>query len=150
MGSQDSTIFTGQIDLSAPLTSGALDWGLKISDIKTSSAQEFFDQTEQGAALNPSLSDDFQYQENIFAAYFNITRDWEQWSLNLGLRAEQTEVRATSKNLGEVNNQYYFELFPKMSLLYSANENNSFGLSYSRSIARPNYESLNPFRYFIN
>lgn len=149
-GNQDSTIFTGQIDLSIPLTSGALDWGLKISDIKTSSAQDFFDQTEQGAVLNPSLSDDFQYQENIFAAYFNITRDWEQWSLDLGLRAEQTEVRATSKNLGEVNNQYYFELFPKMSLLYAANENNSFGLSYSRSIARPNYESLNPFRYFIN
>ena len=149
-GNQASTIFTGQIDLSAPLISGALDWGLKISDIKTSSAQDFFDQTEQGAVLNPSLSDDFQYQENIFAAYFNITRDWEQWSLDLGLRAEQTEVRATSKNLGEVNNQYYFELFPKMSLLYTANENNSFGLSYSRSIARPNYESLNPFRYFIN
>ena len=149
-GNQASTIFTGQIDLSAPLVSGALDWGLKISDIKTSSAQDFFDQTEQGAVLNPSLSDDFQYQENIFAAYFNITRDWEQWSLDLGLRAEQTEVRATSKNLGEVNNQYYFELFPKMSLLYTANENNSFGLSYSRSIARPNYESLNPFRYFIN
>lgn len=149
-GNQASTIFTGQIDLSAPLISGALDWGLKISDIKTSSAQDFFDQTEQGAVLNPSLSDDFQYQENIFAAYFNITRDWEQWSLDLGLRAEQTEVRATSKILGEVNNQYYFELFPKMSLLYTANENNSFGLSYSRSIARPNYESLNPFRYFIN
>ena len=149
-GNQASTIFTGQIDLSAPLVSGALDWGLKISDIKTSSAQDFFDQTEQVAVLNPSLSDDFQYQENIFAAYFNITRDWEQWSLDLGLRAEQTEVRATSKNLGEVNNQYYFELFPKMSLLYTANENNSFGLSYSRSIARPNYESLNPFRYFIN
>ena len=149
-GNQASTIFTGQIDLSAPLVSGALDWGLKISDIKTSSAQDFFDQTEQGAVLNPSLSDDFQYQENIFAAYFNITRDWEQWSLDLGLRAEQTEVMATSKNLGEVNNQYYFELFPKMSLLYTANENNSFGLSYSRSIARPNYESLNPFRYFIN
>ena len=149
-GNQASTIFTGQIDLSAPLVSGALDWGLKISDIKTSSAQDFFDQTEQGAVLNPSLSDDFQYQENIFAAYFNITRDWEQWSLDLGLRAEQTEVMATSKNLGEVNNQYYFELFPKMSLLYSANQNNSFGLSYSRSIARPNYESLNPFRYFIN
>jgi hypothetical protein len=149
-GNQDSTIFTGQIDLSAPLVSGALDWGLKISDIKTNSTQEFFDQTEQGTVLNPNFSDGFQYQENIFAAYFNITRDWEQWSLDLGLRAEQTEVRATSKNLGEVNNQYYFELFPKMSLLYTANENNSFGLSYSRSIARPNYESLNPFRYFIN
>ncbi len=149
-GSQDNTIFTGQIDLSAPLTSGALDWGLKISDITTSSAQEFFDQTAQGAVLNPNLSDGFRYQENIFAAYFNIAREWEQWSLDLGLRAEQTEVKATSKIVGEVNNQYYFELFPKMSLLYSANQNNSFGLSYSRSISRPNYESLNPFRYFIN
>ena len=149
-GSQDNTIFTGQIDLSAPLTSGAFDWGLKVSDITTSSAQEFFDQTAQGAVLNPNLSDGFRYQENIFAAYFNIAREWEQWSIDLGLRAEQTEVKATSKILGEVNNQYYFELFPKMSLLYSANQNNSYGFSYSRSISRPNYESLNPFRYFIN
>jgi hypothetical protein len=37
-----------------------------------------------------------------------------------------------------------------MSLLYDANQNSSFGASYSRSITRPSYESLNPFRYFIN
>ena len=149
-GKQDSTIITGQIDLSTPLTQGALDWGLKFSDIKISSAQDFFNQTDQAAVLDQSLSDEFTYQENIFAAYLNIAREWDLWSLEMGLRAEQTDVRGISKNAGQVNSQYYFELFPKMSLLYSANQNNSFGMSYSRSITRPSYESLNPFRYFIN
>lgn len=149
-GNQDSAIITGQIDLSTPLTQGALDWGLKFSDIKISSAQDFFNQTDQAPVLDQSLSDAFDYQENIFAAYFNIAREWELWSLEMGLRAEQTDVRGTSKNAGQVNSQYYFELFPKMSLLYSANQNNSFGMGYSRSITRPSYESLNPFRYFIN
>ena len=149
-GNQDSAIITGQIDLSTPLTQGALDWGLKFSDIKISSAQDFFNQTDQSPVLDQSLSDAFDYQENIFAAYFNIAREWELWSLEMGLRAEQTDVRGTSKNAGQVNSQYYFELFPKMALLYSANQNNSFGMGYSRSITRPSYESLNPFRYFIN
>ena len=147
---QDSAIITGQIDLSTPLTQGALDWGLKFSNIKISSAQDFFNQTDQAAVLDQSLSDAFDYQENIFAAYFNIARDWDLLSLEMGLRAEQTDVWGTSKNAGQVNTQYYFELFPKMSLLYSANQNNSFGMGYSRSITRPSYESLNPFRYFIN
>jgi len=149
-GTQDSSIITGQIDLSAPLTRGTLDWGLKFSDIKISSTQEFFNQTTQGAVVDQSLSDEFDYQENIFAAYFTISRAWNLWSLDLGLRAEQTDVKGASKNAGQVNSQYYFELFPNMSLLYDANQNSSFGASYSRSITRPSYESLNPFRYFIN
>ena len=92
----------------------------------------------------------FDYQESIFAAYFSIIKDWDAWSLDLGLRAEQTDVNGESKSVGQVNNQYYFELFPNMSLLYKANNQHSFGMSYSRAITRPSYESLNPFRYFIN
>ena len=149
-GNQESTIFTGQIDLSTPITLGTLDWGFKFSDITIASAQNFFNQTSQGAELDPNFSDVFDYQESIFAAYFSIIKDWDAWSVDLGLRAEQTDVNGESKSVGLVNNQYYFELFPNMSLLYKANNQHSFGMSYSRSITRPSYESLNPFRYFIN
>ena len=75
-GNQESSIFTGQVDLSTPITLGTLDWGLKFSDITIASAQNFFNQTSQGAELDPNFSDAFDYQESIFAAYFSIIKDF--------------------------------------------------------------------------
>jgi hypothetical protein len=71
-------------------------------------------------------------------------------NLNVGLRAEYTDVTGDSQSLGTVNTQEYFELFPTVSLQYQYNESNGFGITYKRAIQRPRYESLNPFRYFLN
>src|SRR5690606_7640582 len=73
----------------------------------------------------------------------------EKWSITAGLRGEYTNIDAISRFLGEVNNQNYFDLFPSASFHYTINDNNGIGLSYSRSIERPRYQSLNPFRYYI-
>ncbi len=149
-GNQQSIIATGQFDLSTPAFSGALESGVKYSGVNTSGAVNFFDVFEGQTSLNNSLTDAFEYEENIFAAYVGFSKEWSKWNLELGLRAEQTDVTGISKTQGLVNTQDYFELFPRGSLLYSANDDNSFGMSYARSITRPKYESLNPFRYFIN
>src|SRR5690606_11069597 len=80
----------------------------------------------------------------------NFEKEWEKWQITAGLRGEYTDIEATSRSLGEVNNQDYFDIFPSASFHYTINENNGIGLSYSRSIERPRYQSLNPFKYFIN
>jgi hypothetical protein len=49
-----------------------------------------------------------------------------------------------------VNTQEYLELFPNLALTNQFNENNSYTLSYKRSIDRPRYADLNPFSTFIN
>jgi len=41
-------------------------------------------------------------------------------------------------------------LFPRVSGQYTFSEKHSAGFAYTRSITRPRYQSLNPFRYFIN
>ncbi|MGK0385859.1 MAG: hypothetical protein ACI849_000464 [Patiriisocius sp.] len=149
-GIQDSDIATGQLDYTAPVLSGTVEAGLKYSGIVTDSGLDFFDITATGTNFNAALSDAFEYEENIFAAYLSFSKDLKKWSLQLGLRGEQTDVTGTSETQGLVNTQNYFELFPNISVSYNLNENNSFGLSYARTITRPRYESLNPFRYFIN
>ena len=149
-GMQNSNIATSQLDFTIPAFDGTLETGVKYSSIITDSELDFFDLSAEGIMLNNSLSDAFTYEEGIFAAYVSYAKDWNKWSFQLGLRGEQTDVTGYSRTLGLVNTQSYFEFFPNLSLEYSTNNTNSFGISYARSITRPRYESLNPFRYFIN
>lgn len=147
--SQNSTIFTGQTDISTGLWGGTFDAGFKYSNIDTESMLEFFDTQGNINIFNNSLSDNFNYKENIYSEYINYEKDWEKWSITVGLRGEYTEIDAISRSLGQVNSQNYFDVFPSASFHYNINDNNGIGLSYSRSIGRPRYQSLNPFKYFI-
>ncbi|OAD90973.1 hypothetical protein A7A78_03930 [Aequorivita soesokkakensis] len=146
---QKSDIFTGQADLATELWEGSLEMGIKFSSIDTESMLDFFDTEINGNVFNNALSDDFNYKENIYAEYINYQKDWDKWSITLGLRGEYTDIDAISRSLGKVNTQQYFDFFPSASFHYTINENNGIGLSYSRSIERPRYQSLNPFKYFL-
>lgn len=146
---QESDIFTAQADISAPLWGGTFESGIKFSSIDTESKLDFFDFENNTSIFNDALSDDFNYREKIYAEYISFEKEWEKWSITVGLRGEYTNVDAISNSLGQVNNQDYFDIFPSASFHYTLNENNGVGLSYSRSIDRPRYQSLNPFKYFI-
>lgn len=146
---QNSNIFTGQSDIATALWGGTLQAGIKFSDIDTESILDFFNVQDGTNVFNNSLSDDFNYKENIYAEYISFEKEWEKWSITAGIRGEYTVVDAISRSLGKVNNQEYFDFFPSASFHYTINENNGIGLSYNRSIERPRYQSLNPFKYFI-
>jgi hypothetical protein len=147
---QNNNIFTGQTDVSTTLWGGKFEVGLKFSNVNTESILDFFNIANNTNVFNNALSDDFNYRENIYSEYINFEKEWEKWQITAGLRGEYTDIEATSRSLGEVNNQDYFDIFPSASFHYTINENNGIGLSYSRSIERPRYQSLNPFKYFIN
>lgn len=146
---QKSNIFTAQTDFSSSLWSGNLETGLKYSNIDTESRLDYFDTENNINTFNSALSDDFNYKENICAGYVNYEKEWNKWSIIAGLRGEYTNIDAISKKLGEINSQNYFNMFPSASISYTINDENSVGLAYTRSIRRPRYESLNPFKYFI-
>lgn len=146
---QEIDIYTAKLDYNSTLGNYLLSSGLKFSNVTSTSSQNFFD-TDSGTTLNPALSDLFLYDETIFAAYAQLDRSWEKWSLAAGLRVEQTDVEGDSQSLGQVNTQEYLELFPNLAVTNQANENNAYSLSYKRSIDRPRYADLNPFSSFIN
>ncbi|WP_111878422.1 TonB-dependent receptor domain-containing protein [Aequorivita sp. CIP111184] len=146
---QNSNIFTGQTDVSANLWEGTFTAGFKFSNIDTESKINFFDTENNIDTFNDALSDNFNYKENIYAEYINYEKEWEKWSITAGIRGEYTDINGISRTVGEVNTQTYFEIFPSASVNYNINDNNSIGIGYNRSIHRPRYESLNPFKYFI-
>ena len=146
---QNNNIITGQADVSTSIFGGTLEAGIKFSNVNTNSLIDFISIQNGIENYNNALSDDFDYRETIYAEYINFEREWEKWQLSAGLRGEFTDIEANSRSLGQVNIQDYFDVFPSASLHYTINQNNGIGLSYNRSIDRPRYQSLNPFRYYI-
>ena len=144
-GRQKNNILTARTDLSTPALGGTFSTGLKFTNTKSQSGVAF-----SGFALPEGTADDsFEYTEDIYAAYVDYTASWDEWDLQLGTRVEQTDVAANSQLLGDVNTQEYFAIFPKFNLQFTPSEDHSYGLSYGRSITRPDYQRLNPFRYYI-
>lgn len=146
---QDIEIMTAQMDYTNLLGTVGVEAGVKGSFINSDSKLDYFD-TNNGRILDPNLSDNFLYDENVYAGYLSLSKDWEKWSIKSGLRAEHTQSSGTSISLSTINNLEYFELFPSLYLLYNVNENHSLAFDYSRKLTRPRYEDLNPFRTFIN
>ena len=147
---QNSEIYTGQLDITTPIGSSNFETGVKYSGLRTESGQDFFNRNNGILDFDENLSDNLNYEEDIYAAYASMSKDWEKWSLKLGLRGEYTDVQGISESEGLVNSQDYFELFPTFYLNHYPSENHSFGLEYSRRITRPRFENLNTYRYFLN
>ena len=147
---QESDIFTGQLDLTTPWGASNLETGVKYSGLRSDSGQDYFDRNNGSIGVLGVLSDALNYEEDIYAAYASISKDWEKISLKAGLRGEYTDVQGLSENLGVVNSQEYFELFPTIYISYAPSENHYFSADFSRRITRPRFESLNTYRYFIN
>ncbi|WP_222982556.1 outer membrane beta-barrel family protein [Flagellimonas meishanensis] len=147
---QDIEIFTGQIDYASPIGNASLETGAKISSISSQSNVDFFNFTGASNTVDASLSDRFNYEENVFAAYFSLVKNWKKWSIKFGLRGELTDAEGVSLTLNETNTQDFFEPFPSLYLLYSPSDNHSFSFDYGRNVDRPKYSDLNPFRFFFN
>jgi outer membrane receptor protein involved in Fe transport len=126
--------------------------GVKSSYVKTDNdaAYSLFNNDNQTWQPDTTISNHFVYKENINAAYVNWQQRVRKYSMQLGLRAEQTNATGdqTIKSVSFKKN--YLELFPTAYFTYKPNDNNTFGISYGRRIERPAYESLNPFRFQLD
>ena len=151
LANQDTEILTTSIDYSNPINdSTGFDGGVKLSNVKTDSDITRIDLINGNQVVNTANSNAFEYDETVLAAYTNLSKSWEKWDINLGLRVENTRVKGISPTLNQRNDQDYFSWFPNASIAHNASDNFSIYANYKRSITRPNYTNLNPFTFFIN
>lgn len=151
----DISIVSAKTDYTLPLKNNAkLEAGLKSSFVLTVNKANFFNVVNGIDQVDYDKTNTFDYRENINAGYINYNKQWKKWGVQLGLRAEHTDVTGDQKGNAERNDssftRSYINLFPTSYLTYQANEKNQFSLNYGRRIDRPNYESLNPFVFFID
>ena len=104
---------------------------------------------EQGEWENlEGFSNNFNYDENIYASYAMFGNKANKFSYQLGLRMEITDIKTLLEQTAETNDRNYTDFFPSVHLTYALNNDRSLQGSYSRRIRRPRFRSLNPFSSF--
>ena len=148
----DINIKTAKVDFTKVFsTSFKIETGAKISSVENNNflIVDSFSSTKKWE-IDYNRTNTFIYKERIAAAYFNFTKDWKKVSLQMGVRAENTNYTGNSVTLNQIRDSNYTNLFPSVFVTYRLNEKNTFNGSYSRRINRPSYQSLNPFIDFID
>jgi len=146
--SQITNILSGQVDYELPISETAnFEAGIKVANIETDSNLWQFDIENGIPVLDVTNSDTFLYDEAIYAGYVSYAKSWEKWSVKLGFRGEQTEIKGNSISTNLVNTQNYFELFPSAYISHKISDKFSIYADFSRRIERPSFDNLNPFRF---
>ncbi|MEO6549941.1 MAG: outer membrane beta-barrel family protein, partial [Ferruginibacter sp.] len=149
---QDIQVYTGRIDYLHPLKKNSrFEAGIKTGVVKTDNNASY-DSIQNGRTIHDfNRSNHFIYQENINAAYANLSTPLsKKITAQFGLRLENTNAKGTQVTTREKFNRHYTQLFPTAYFQYKANDQNNFGANFGRRITRPNYQSLNPFIRFID
>jgi outer membrane receptor protein involved in Fe transport len=144
-------IYTARVDYLHPLGRGRnLELGVKSSYVTTDNDAPY-------AALNgdewtdpAGRSNRFVYHENINAGYANYNQQTGSWTVQAGLRLEQTATQGEQLRTNQSFTRSYTQLFPTAQLGYKLTDSHQLGLSYGRRIERPEYGELNPFRVYLD
>jgi outer membrane receptor protein involved in Fe transport len=107
-------------------------------------AVQSYDYVTNQYEFNPSLTNAFNFSQNIYSGYLSLRFKIKNWSLRAGNRAELTDVNFEQENGSNFSIKPYINFFPSAAINRSFNNKYSLGLSYSKRIARPRQNALNP------
>lgn len=143
-------IRSAKTDLELPYETVTVKSGLKYSRVSINNDFRYDSLVNNSFVYVPSLSDHFIYKENIAAAYLSIFKKWQQTSLDIGLRVENTRSDANSISAGLQKIRRYTDIFPSVSIDQHLGSSGKLNISLSRRINRPVYTNLNPVRYYTD
>ncbi|WP_316780525.1 TonB-dependent receptor [Pedobacter antarcticus] len=145
-------ILSAKVDYTHPFSGKLkLAGGLKNSFTETDNVADY--SNTMGGVTTPDYdkSNQFKYKERISAAYVNLNKDFDRWSVQAGLRLENTDSRG--RQLGNIMKsdssfkRNYTGLFPTLFVRYQLDTsgNQQLKFNYGRRVERPYYQDLNPF-----
>ncbi len=148
-------VYSARLDYAQSLSNGIkVETGVKSSLVKTNNTSLFYTKENEEQKFQDSMSNAFNYSENINAAYVNLNKKFGNWTLQAGLRAENTNY--VGRQTTYINRQdssfshSYTSLFPTAFIAWQMDDNNQLAISAGRRIDRPAYQKLNPFISFID
>src|SRR5690606_15752759 len=102
---------------------------------------------ESDNPLNPNQASKYNYDMDIYSLYATFGQNFEKFSYQVGARFESYKVDARLAN-ETIYEDDYLTLYPSAYLTYALNQQNSFQMSYSRRVDRPNLNQTKPIREF--
>ncbi|MEJ8800509.1 TonB-dependent receptor domain-containing protein [Pontibacter sp. H249] len=144
-------IYSAKVDFGKTIGKAKVELGAKASYVKSDNELQFFEVADGQRINDPKRSNHFVYEENIYAAYANVSTSLSKnLTMQAGLRAEQTISTGLLVTKNEKNDRNYLDFFPSIFLQQKVSDNYQIGYKYSRRINRPGYFSLNPFIFYID
>ena len=146
-GTVDFTTF--QTDYVDPLTDKMkIETGARgsIRNYNSLTQNYRFDSIVDDFTFIPSQLNDYQFKDQVYAAYFTFTRQLKKFGYQAGLRAESSFYRGELLDSRQTfTHTYPVDLFPSAFLSYKLTEKNDLQLNYTRRINRPNFFQLLPY-----
>ena len=155
---EDQTEFLIQADYVLPIGEDAqFEAGFRSNLENTVTDFLLLEQLEAGGPFirNDSISNTFDFSQDIHAVYTQYGNKFGKFSFLLGLRMEATllkgEVSGEDVN-SDIADDFDFDfdkefigLFPTVNLIYELDDRENITLGYNRRINRPRSWFLNPF-----
>jgi outer membrane receptor protein involved in Fe transport len=103
------------------------------------------DPTTGAQIIDPSLTNDFKFRQQINAAYASYQTGTGAWTLLGGLRAELTHTDAQQLTDNVSTTGSYFSIYPSLHGAYNFPDDSTLSFGGSRRVTRPDPDNLNPY-----
>ena len=141
------------------LTEAGIDYALPVSKTQSLKLGYAFEQDDYAFSnvganvdpvsgtetIDPTLTNQFSFQQRIHAAYVSDQGSIGAWRWLAGVRTEWTSTNALQVTDGTLTAGRYADLFPSLHVERSLSDRSTVSLGASRRIARPNPIYLNPY-----
>jgi outer membrane receptor protein involved in Fe transport len=147
-GTDNHNVFTMQSDYYHPLDDNSrLEFGYKIivRKLMTDISVDTFDYNLGNWINYILLTDNFEYNDKIFALYSQHANKIGFIGYQFGFRFEQTFINLNQMTLNKSYKNDYISFFPSAYLSFDLTNTQAIQLNYTRRINRPNMHNLNPF-----
>lgn len=147
-GGGTTQFFTVQTDFADPINDKMkIETGLRASFRNFTSFNDNYVQLPGGQyLLNARLSNNYKFNDALYAGYLTFSHQLKKLSYQLGLRVESSSYTGNLINKNQkFNTDYPLSLFPSAFVSYKLNDKQDMQVNYSRKINRPNFFQLIPF-----
>lgn len=151
-GEGRNKFFTGQLDYSDPITENMkIEAGARVAIRDNTSITNNYlypNVNAQTGTLFDAFSNNYEFNDRVYAGYVTFSNKIKTFSYQLGLRAESSDYTGTSffkTGDSTFKTKYPISLFPSVFLTKELGNKQDLQVNYSRRINRPNFFQLIPY-----
>jgi len=143
----DFTEHTIQADYVQPLKKVNMEAGVKtiFRDSRSNFEYNAYDATTGFFEPVPAFTNDFNYTQDIVAAYNTWQYAGKGWGFKVGARFEQTITNANFLSTATTVHQNYFNVVPSIAINKDLKGQSGLNFGFSQRLQRPGINRLNPF-----
>lgn len=140
-----------QADYTLNIKRSTLEAGGKFAFVTTNNDLKYDTlATNKAFVADAGRTNKFIYDEYVSAGYISYGYKHNTFDLKLSIRAEYTHSKANAVMEQEVRKRDYLTWLPAATISFEPGANQRLSLAFTRRMTRPDFNQLNPFRFYLS